>query len=103
MRGVGRVQDAEDVGHEDVGEDDGRDDPSGEALDEPVDLPRPALDGAEGNEVSSGGEAADPVINDADKRIGSHAGLVDGAMIVIMLCRVLSYLTGFAWGKYTLY
>lgn len=103
MRGVGRVQDAGEVGDEDVGEDYGRDYPGGEALNEPVDLPRPALDGAEGDEVRGGGETADPVINDADKRIGSHAGLVDGAMIMIVLCRVLSYLTGFALGKYTLY
>lgn len=103
MSRVGGVQDAREVGHEDVGEDDGRDDPGGKALDEPVDLPRPALDGAEGDEVGGGGEAADPVINDADKRIGSHAGLVDGAMIVMVLCRVLSYLTRFALGKYTLY
>ena len=72
MSGVSGVQDARKVGNEDVSEDDGRDDPGGKALDEPVDLPRPALDGAEGNEVSGGGEAADPVIDDADKRIGSH-------------------------------
>lgn len=85
MGGVGRVKDAREVGHEDISENHRSDDPGGKALDEPVDLPRPALDGAEGNEVGGGGEAADPVINDADKRIGSHAGLVDGAMIVIML------------------
>src|SRR5665213_366098 len=103
MRGVGGVQDAREVWYEDVGEDYGRDDPGSKALHEPVDLPRPTLDGAEGNKVCGGGEAADPVIDDADKRIGSHAGLVDGAMIVMMLCRVLSYLTGFALGKYTLY
>ncbi len=103
MCGVGGVEDVGQVGDEDVGEDYRCDDPGGEALNEPVNLPRPAFDGAEGNKVGGGGEAADPVINDADKRIGTHAGLVDGAMIVTVLCRVLSYLTGFALGKYTLY
>lgn len=69
---IGCVQDAERVRDEDAGEDDGRDDPGGEALDEPVDFPRPALNAAEGDEVGGGGEAADPVEDDADERIGSH-------------------------------
>ena len=66
------MENAEDVRDEDVCENDGGDDPCGEALDEPVDLPRPALDSTEGDEVGGGGEAANPVIDDADKRIGSH-------------------------------
>ena len=70
---VGGAEDSGDVGNENVGKDERRDDPSGESLDEPVDLPRPALDSAEGDEVCGGSEAADPVIDDADKRIGSHA------------------------------
>lgn len=70
--GVGLAEDAEEVGDEDGGEDDGGYDPRGEALDEPIDLPRPALDAAEGNEVGGGGEAADPVIDDTDERIWSH-------------------------------
>ena len=45
------------------------------ALNEPVDLPRPALDSAKGNEVGGGGEAANPVIKNADKRIRSHIAL----------------------------
>ena len=71
--GGGRgVEDAEEIRDEEGGEDDWRDDPGGEALDKPVDLPRPALDAAEGDEVGGGGETADPVIDDADERIGSH-------------------------------
>jgi len=69
---VGGVEDAEDVGDEQPGEDDGRDDPCGEALDEPVNLPRPALDAAEGDEVGGGGETSNPVKDDAEKRIWSH-------------------------------
>ena len=64
------------MGNEDAREDDWRDDPGGEALNEPVDLPGPALDASEGNEVRSGGKATDPVIDDADKWIWSHAVLV---------------------------
>ncbi len=63
---------AKEVRDEDAGEEGGGDDPGGEALDEPVDLPRPALDAAEGDEVGCGGETADPVKDDADKRIRSH-------------------------------
>ncbi len=62
---VDLAEDAEEVGDEEAAEDEGRDDPGGEALDEPVDLPRPALDAAEGDEVGGRGEAADPVIDDA--------------------------------------
>ncbi len=69
---VGGVKDGEEVRDEDAGEEGGGDDPGGETLDEPVDLPRPALDAAEGDEVCGGGETADPVIDDADKRIRSH-------------------------------
>ena len=73
--GVGRVglmHDAGEVGDEDVGEDEGRDDPGGESLDDPVDLPRPTLDAAEWDEVSGGAEAANPVEDDAKKRIRSQ-------------------------------
>jgi len=71
--GGGRgAEDAEEVWDEEAGEYDGRDDPRGEALDKPVDLPRPTLDGAEGDEVGGGGEAADPVKDDADERIRSQ-------------------------------
>ena len=70
--GEGGVEDAEEVGDEQRGEDDRREDPCGEALDEPVDLPRPALDAAEGDEVGGGGETSNPVEDDAEKRIWSH-------------------------------
>ncbi len=63
--GVGLAQDSKEVRHEDGAEDDGCDDPGGEALDEPVDLPRPALDSTKRNEVGGGGEAADPVVDHA--------------------------------------
>jgi hypothetical protein len=75
VSGVGEVDlmdDAEEVGDKDGTENNGRDDPCGEALDEPVNLPRPTLDAAEGDEVGSGGEPSDPVKDDADKRIRSH-------------------------------
>src|ERR1700734_1512814 len=57
VSGIGEVDlmdDAEEVGDEDGAEEGGRDDPRCEALDEPVDLPRPALDAAEGDEVGGG-------------------------------------------------
>ena len=69
VAGVDGAEDAEDVGDEDGGQDGGRDDPGGEALDGPVDLPRPALDSAEGDKVGGGAEAANPVEDDAEKRI----------------------------------
>ncbi len=69
---VDLVDDAEEIWDEDGAEDDRRDDPCGEALDEPVDLPRPALDAAEGDEVGGGGETSNPVKDDAEKRIRSH-------------------------------
>ena len=74
-------EDAEEVRDEEGGEDERGDDPGGEALDEPVDLPGPALDSAEGDEVGGGGEAADPVIDDADERIWSHESLAQMKMV----------------------
>ena len=77
--GVGLGDDGPQMGDEDAGQQGGRDDPGGEALDDPVDLPGPALDLAEGDEVGGGGEAADQVVDDAEKRIGSHnASLMRG-------------------------
>ena len=69
---VGSVEDSEDMGNEEAGKDDWGDDPRCETLDEPVDLPRPALDAAEGDEVGGGGETSNPVKDDAEKRIWSH-------------------------------
>jgi len=69
---VDLVNDSKEVGDEDRAEDNRRDDPCGEALDEPVDLPRPALDAAKGDEVGGGGETSNPMIDNADKRIRSH-------------------------------
>lgn len=62
---IGGVEDSEDVGDEEPGEDDRRHNPRGEALNKPVDLPRPTLDAAEGDEVSGRGEASYPVKDDA--------------------------------------
>ena len=72
---VGGVEDGEEMGDEDIGEEGGSDEPRGDALDEPVDLPRPTLDATEGDEVGGGGETADPVKDDADEWIWSHEGL----------------------------
>ena len=69
---ISGVENAEEVWDEDPCEDDWRDDPCGETLNEPVDLPRPALDAAERDEVGGGGEASNPVKDDAKKRIWSH-------------------------------
>jgi len=63
--GGGFAKDADEVGNKDEGEDQWGDDPCGEALDEPVDLPRPTSDATEGNEVGGGGETADPVVDNA--------------------------------------
>src|ERR1700733_1051673 len=85
--GVGEValmDDTEEIGDEDGAEKGGRDDPRGEALDEPVDLPRPALDAAEGDEVGGGGETSDPVIDDADKRIRSQGATF--CRMIMVLC-----------------
>ena len=62
---IGLVHDAGEMGNEEVPKNRGCNDPCGEALNDPVDLPRPALDSAEWNEVSGGAEAADPVEDDA--------------------------------------
>ena len=70
--GVGGVKDGGDVGNEDPCENDGRYDPRGETLDEPIDLPRPALDAAEGDEVRGGGKASNPMKDDAKKGVWSH-------------------------------
>lgn len=69
------MEDAEEIGDEERGEDHRRDEPGCYSLNEPVDLPGPAFDATEGDEVGSGSEAADPVIDDANKRIWSHASL----------------------------
>ena len=61
------------VRDEDGGQHRRRDDPGGEALDEPVHLPRPALDPAEWDEVGGGAEAANPVKDNAEKWIRSHS------------------------------
>ena len=66
------------MGDEEPGEERRGDEPGGDALDDPVDLPRPALDAAEGDEVRGGAEAADPVEYDAKKRIWSQVVLVCG-------------------------
>jgi len=57
------------------GHDQRGDDPRGDALDDPVDLKRPAPDAAERDEVGGGGEAPDPVVQDAYEWIGSHVSL----------------------------
>jgi hypothetical protein len=59
------VQDVKRMRHEDQRQHRRRDQPRGHALDDPVDLPRPALDAAEGDEVRGGAEAADPMKDDA--------------------------------------
>ena len=89
--GGGFVKDAEEVGDEEGGEDDGGDDPCGEALDEPVDLPRPAPDAAEGNEVGGGCETADPVKDDSEKRIWPH--VTSQHSVIMILRREPSYLS----------
>ena len=58
-----------DVWDEGCGEEDGDDDPAKNALDNPVDLPRPALDSAEGKVATRGGKSAGPMIENAQKRI----------------------------------
>ena len=63
--GRGFAKDADELRDEDEGEDEWGDNPCGEALDDPVDLPRPAPDATEGDEVRGGGETADPVEDDA--------------------------------------
>ena len=50
-----------------------RDDPGGESLHDPIDLKRPALDAAKRDKVGGRGEAADPVIDDAEKGVCTQA------------------------------
>jgi hypothetical protein len=57
-----RLEDAGEVWNEQAGEKDRSDDSGGKALDEPVDLPGPALDAAEREEIRRGRQAPDPVI-----------------------------------------
>ena len=82
VAGIGLMHDAREVGNEDDGENRRGDDPGGETLDDPVDLPRPALDAAEGDEVGGGAEAAYPVEDNAEKRIRSQdASLGEGESV----------------------
>jgi hypothetical protein len=74
------MHDGGEMGDEQAGEDGRGDDPGGEALDDPVDLPRPALDAAEGDKVGGGAEAADPMEDYAEKRIGSQ----DASLVPIL-------------------
>jgi hypothetical protein len=57
-----RLEDAGEVWNEQAGENDRCDDSGGKALDKPVDLPGPALDAAEREEIRRGREAPDPVV-----------------------------------------
>ena len=66
------MKDRCEVWNEETGENDGCEDPCGEALGKPVDFPWPALDAAERDEVRGRCKAADPVIDDADEWIWSH-------------------------------
>ena len=92
MLEAGFAKDADDVGDEDEGEAEWGDDPCGEALDEPVDLPRPAPDATEGDEVSGGGETAYPVKDDSQKRIWSH--VTSQRSVIMILQREPWYLSG---------
>ena len=92
--GRGFAKNADEVGNEDEGEDEWGDDPCGEALDDPIDLPRPAPDATEGDEVGGGGETAYPVVDNAEKRIWSHVASLR-SVIMILQCE-LSYLSGVA-------
>src|ERR1700689_2668748 len=58
-----RTQHQEKIWNEYAGENNRRDNPCREALNQPIDLPGPALDTAKGDEVRRGGESSDPVIN----------------------------------------
>jgi hypothetical protein len=97
MRVISLVEDAEEIRDEESSQHDRRDEPRRNSLDEPVDLPGPSLDPAKGNKVGSGGEAAEPVIEYADKRIGSHVCLVRKSC---WMARDPCYRTGMRKGKY---
>jgi hypothetical protein len=65
--------------YEQQGKHRGRDNPGSEALNDPVDFPGPPLDGPERNEVTGGGQPADPVIENSNQRIRyqfAHLGVL---------------------------
>ena len=64
-----RLEDAGEVWNEQAGEKDRSDDSGGKALDEPVDLPGPALDRPERYEIGSRGQSSNPVVDHSDKRV----------------------------------
>ena len=51
------------------------DEPGGNALDDPVNFPGPALDSTKWNEIAGRSEATDPVIENANKRVRTHIHL----------------------------
>jgi hypothetical protein len=75
--GRGEMENLENPWHEQSGDKGRSEQPRSHALDDPVNLPRPALDSTEGDEVAGGGEAAQPMKDDAQKRIRTHAHLGD--------------------------
>ena len=87
----------EEVWNQDASQNDRGDDPGSESLDDPVNLPGPATNSTEGNEIGSGGEASNPVINDAYKRIWSQTVLA--ASILAGLLAEPWYLTKIALGN----
>ena len=71
-RGGGLAQHRQQVPRVDRGEDPGSDDPAEEAADQPVDLPGPLLHAPVRDVEAAGGEAAEPVEEDAEERVRLH-------------------------------
>ncbi len=53
----------------------GGDEPRSDALDNPVNFPGPTLDSPKRDEIAGGGEAADPVIDNANEWVRTHTHL----------------------------
>ena len=77
----GFTQNLDEIGGHEAGENPRGDDPTEEAAYEPVGFPGPAFDAAKGNVETSRREAAEPMEDDAEKRIcGQGVGLSCEAM-----------------------
>ena len=63
------MQDTGESGYKDPGDQERSDDPCRESLDDPVNLPGPALDWPKGYEIRGRGQSSDPMIDHANERI----------------------------------
>jgi hypothetical protein len=80
------MEDAEQVRHKEECERHGCDEPGSNTLDDPKNLPGPALDPSKWDEVAGRCQTAYPVVNNANKGVWTHAHLdcdINGLAILL--------------------